>query len=140
MQSVGPQFLPIFFSSYQMTALFCTQNSVCILSAPSVLAQYRVLFHFTLALIGLPRQSFVSCVSHAFCCFICSHSSQPCYERFKLWGLNISMFQVRYTGYRDRPQEERQVRFQNGCREGHTEIVSLTYSIELQPSQWRTQF
>lgn len=34
-------------------------------------------------------------------------------------------FQVRYTGFRDRPQEERQVRFQNGCREGHTEIVSI---------------
>jgi len=32
--------------------------------------------------------------------------------------------QVRYTGYRDRPLEERQVRFQNGCREGHTELVS----------------
>ncbi|KAG8226965.1 hypothetical protein J437_LFUL009516, partial [Ladona fulva] len=30
--------------------------------------------------------------------------------------------EVRYTGYRDRPQEERQLRFQNGCREGHTEI------------------
>jgi len=32
--------------------------------------------------------------------------------------------QVRYTGYRDRPLEERKVRFQNGCREGITEIVS----------------
>ncbi|XP_065163897.1 protein big brother-like isoform X1 [Atheta coriaria] len=31
--------------------------------------------------------------------------------------------EVRYTGYRDRPQEERQVRFQNGCREGHTEMA-----------------
>jgi hypothetical protein len=37
----------------------------------------------------------------------------------------ILMIQVRYTGYRDRPLEERQMRFQNGCREGHTEIVSV---------------
>ena len=34
-------------------------------------------------------------------------------------------FQVRFTGYRDRPLEERQIRFQNGCREGHTEAVSV---------------
>ncbi|KAM7283150.1 hypothetical protein ISCGN_000294 [Ixodes scapularis] len=32
--------------------------------------------------------------------------------------------ETRYTGYRDRPLEERQVRFQNACREGHTEVVS----------------
>ncbi|KAH8020170.1 hypothetical protein HPB51_025331 [Rhipicephalus microplus] len=30
--------------------------------------------------------------------------------------------EIRYTGYRDRPLEERQVRFQNACREGHTEV------------------
>lgn len=46
--------------------------------------------------------------------------------------LNIHSFftsQVRYTGYRDRPVEERQMRFQNGCREGHTEIVSLSFML-----------
>jgi len=37
---------------------------------------------------------------------------------------------VRYTGYRDRPLEERQVRFQNGCREGHTELVSTPVFVE----------
>lgn len=31
--------------------------------------------------------------------------------------------QVRYTSYRDRPHEERQNRFQMGCREGHVDIV-----------------
>lgn len=49
--------------------------------------------------------------------------------------------QVRYTGYRDRPQEERQIRFQNGCREGHTEIaftcsgtnIQLVFNLNLGP-------
>lgn len=39
---------------------------------------------------------------------------------------------MRYTGYRDRPQEERQVRFQNGCREGHTEIAFAATGTNLQ--------
>ncbi|XP_059473776.1 protein big brother-like [Neocloeon triangulifer] len=40
--------------------------------------------------------------------------------------------EVRYTGYRDRPLEERQVRFQNGCREGHTEISFVATGTNLQ--------
>ncbi|KAG5309695.1 Protein big brother [Trachymyrmex zeteki] len=40
--------------------------------------------------------------------------------------------EVRYTGYRDRPIEERQVRFQNGCREGHTEIAFAATGTNLQ--------
>ena len=32
--------------------------------------------------------------------------------------------EVRYTLYRDRPSHERIQKFQHGCREGHTEIVS----------------
>ena len=32
--------------------------------------------------------------------------------------------EVRYTLYRDRPAHERQAKFQAGCRDGHTEIVS----------------
>lgn len=40
--------------------------------------------------------------------------------------------QVRYTGYRDRPQEERIVRFQNSCREGHTEIAFAATGTNLQ--------
>jgi Core binding factor beta subunit len=42
--------------------------------------------------------------------------------------------QVRYTGFRDRPQEERKLRFANGCREGHTEIALVTTGINLQLS------
>lgn len=42
------------------------------------------------------------------------------------------MLQVRYTGYRDRPLEERQVRFQNACREGHTEIAFAATGTNLQ--------
>ncbi|XP_043261245.1 protein big brother-like [Colletes gigas] len=40
--------------------------------------------------------------------------------------------EVRYTGYRDRPVEERRVRFQNGCREGHTEIAFTATGTNLQ--------
>lgn len=40
--------------------------------------------------------------------------------------------EVRYTGYRDRPQEERQVRFQNACREGHTEIAFIATGTNIQ--------
>lgn len=40
--------------------------------------------------------------------------------------------EVRYTGYRDRPQEERQARFENACREGHTEIAFTTTGTNLQ--------
>ncbi|OXA46790.1 Protein big brother [Folsomia candida] len=40
--------------------------------------------------------------------------------------------EVRYTGYRDRPSEERQMRYQNGCREGHTEIAFIATGTNLQ--------
>ncbi|XP_051171880.1 protein big brother-like [Leptopilina boulardi] len=40
--------------------------------------------------------------------------------------------EVKYTGYRDRPLEERQVRFQSGCREGHTEIAFAATGTNLQ--------
>ena len=33
--------------------------------------------------------------------------------------------EVKYTLYRDRPGPERQAKFQSGCRDGHTEIVSI---------------
>ncbi|KAG8226962.1 hypothetical protein J437_LFUL009513 [Ladona fulva] len=39
---------------------------------------------------------------------------------------------VRFTGYRDRPLEERQVRFQNGCREGHAEIAFVATGTNIQ--------
>ncbi|XP_015109367.1 protein big brother [Diachasma alloeum] len=40
--------------------------------------------------------------------------------------------EVRYTGFRDRPLEERQGRFQNACREGHTEIAFAAMGTNLQ--------
>jgi hypothetical protein len=42
------------------------------------------------------------------------------------------MTQVRYTGFRDRSKQERIQRFQNGCREGHTEIVFCSNGINVQ--------
>lgn len=41
-------------------------------------------------------------------------------------------FQVRYTGYRDRPQEDRIIRFETACREGHTEIAFAATGTNLQ--------
>ena len=35
--------------------------------------------------------------------------------------------EVRYTLHRDRPVHERQAKFQQGCRDGHTEIVSIFF-------------
>ena len=46
---------------------------------------------------------------------------------FFLFFYLIFFFQVRYVGFRDRPLEERQMRFAAGCREGHAEIVSITF-------------
>lgn len=43
-----------------------------------------------------------------------------------------NIFQIRYTGFRDRPQDERRIRFQNGCREGHTEVSFTVTGINLQ--------
>jgi len=40
--------------------------------------------------------------------------------------------EVRYTGFRDRPQEERQLRFSTGCREGHTEIAFIATGTNVQ--------
>lgn len=40
--------------------------------------------------------------------------------------------EVRYTGFRDRPLEERQLRFQTGCREGHTEISLVVSGTNVQ--------
>ncbi|XP_003746155.1 protein big brother [Galendromus occidentalis] len=40
--------------------------------------------------------------------------------------------EVRYTGFRDRPREERQIRFQSGVREGHTDIAFVANGTNLQ--------
>ena len=39
--------------------------------------------------------------------------------------------QIRYTGYRDRQTEERHVRFQADCKEGHADIVSTNFAVTL---------
>ncbi|KFB48892.1 AGAP000317-PA-like protein [Anopheles sinensis] len=39
---------------------------------------------------------------------------------------------VRYTGFRDRPIEERRGRFRAGCCEGHTEVSFAATGINLQ--------
>uniref|UniRef100_UPI0037E8CDCE core-binding factor subunit beta isoform X4 n=1 Tax=Semicossyphus pulcher TaxID=241346 RepID=UPI0037E8CDCE len=33
--------------------------------------------------------------------------------------------EIKYTGFRDRPHEERQARFSNACRDGRSEVVYL---------------
>jgi len=40
--------------------------------------------------------------------------------------------EVRFTGFRDRPMEERKLRFANGCREGHTEVSFSATGINFQ--------
>ncbi|XP_065164218.1 protein big brother-like [Atheta coriaria] len=40
--------------------------------------------------------------------------------------------EVRYTGHRDRSLEERQMRFQNACREGFIEVVFTNSGTNLQ--------
>ncbi|XP_030757485.1 protein big brother [Sitophilus oryzae] len=40
--------------------------------------------------------------------------------------------EVRYTGHRERPQEERMKRFINACQEGHTEIAFTATGTNLQ--------
>ncbi|XP_064096719.1 protein big brother-like isoform X3 [Macrobrachium nipponense] len=42
--------------------------------------------------------------------------------------------QVRYTGYRDRPSEERRQKFQSQCRDGYTEIAFINTGTNLQLS------
>ncbi|RWS10503.1 protein big brother-like protein, partial [Dinothrombium tinctorium] len=45
---------------------------------------------------------------------------------------DVDLFSVRYTGYRDRPLDERQIRFQNSVREGHAETAFITTGTNLQ--------
>uniref|UniRef100_UPI00358EADE9 core-binding factor subunit beta-like isoform X1 n=1 Tax=Myxine glutinosa TaxID=7769 RepID=UPI00358EADE9 len=39
--------------------------------------------------------------------------------------------EVRYTGYRDRPIEERQMRFQTGCRDGRSDVAFVATGTNL---------
>lgn len=63
-------------------------------------------------------------------CFLCltcgsSYKFIQCTVSYKENVLGLCLlFQVKYTGFRDRPSEERQLRFQTECREGHADIVS----------------
>uniref|UniRef100_A0A8B9ME61 Core-binding factor subunit beta n=1 Tax=Accipiter nisus TaxID=211598 RepID=A0A8B9ME61_9AVES len=49
--------------------------------------------------------------------------------------------QIKYTGFRDRPHEERQARFQNACRDGRSEIAFVAtgtnLSLQFFPASWQ---
>uniref|UniRef100_A0A8C7Q1W1 Core-binding factor subunit beta n=1 Tax=Oncorhynchus mykiss TaxID=8022 RepID=A0A8C7Q1W1_ONCMY len=42
-----------------------------------------------------------------------------------------SYFQIKYTGFRDRPHEERQARFHTACRDGRSEIAFVATGTNL---------
>lgn len=42
--------------------------------------------------------------------------------------------EIKYTGFRDKPQEERQLRFETECREGHADIAFVATGTTLQLS------
>ena len=43
----------------------------------------------------------------------------------------FTLLEVKYTGFRDRPSEERQLRFQTECREGHADISFVATGTNL---------
>ncbi|KAG8437660.1 hypothetical protein GDO86_008392 [Hymenochirus boettgeri] len=47
----------------------------------------------------------------------------------RLRRLFRKLHKIKYTGFRDRPHEERQARFQNACRDGRSEIQQLTLAL-----------
>lgn len=54
-------------------------------------------------------------------------------QQVKLKQCFFYALQIRYTGFRDRPQEERMLRFQSACRtEGRTEIAFVASGTNLQ--------
>ncbi|CAB1323255.1 unnamed protein product, partial [Coregonus sp. 'balchen'] len=46
-------------------------------------------------------------------------------------GGNKVPHKIKYTGFRDRPHEERQARFQNACRDGRSEIAFVATGTNL---------
>ncbi|XP_069757281.1 core-binding factor subunit beta isoform X1 [Narcine bancroftii] len=48
--------------------------------------------------------------------------------------------EIKYTGFRDRPHDERQMRFQNACRDGRSEIAFVAtgtnLSLQFFPANW----
>uniref|UniRef100_A0A8C9F2E0 Core-binding factor subunit beta n=1 Tax=Pavo cristatus TaxID=9049 RepID=A0A8C9F2E0_PAVCR len=57
-------------------------------------------------------------------------------------GSDCALFpQIKYTGFRDRPHEERQARFQNACRDGRSEIAFVAtgtnLSLQFFPASWQ---
>uniref|UniRef100_A0A4W3HF63 Core-binding factor subunit beta n=1 Tax=Callorhinchus milii TaxID=7868 RepID=A0A4W3HF63_CALMI len=49
--------------------------------------------------------------------------------------------EIKYTGFRDRPHEERQMRFQNASRDGRSEIAFVAtgtnLSLQFFPANWQ---
>lgn len=54
----------------------------------------------------------------------CMGYSSPSDRRWSPSDACHFSLQIRYTGFRDRQPEERHIRFQSDCREGHADIVS----------------
>uniref|UniRef100_A0A8C0WNZ3 Core-binding factor subunit beta n=1 Tax=Castor canadensis TaxID=51338 RepID=A0A8C0WNZ3_CASCN len=59
----------------------------------------------------------------------------------RLISAGLSALQIKYTGFRDRPHEERQTRFQNACRDGRSEIAFVAtgtnLSLQFFPASWQ---
>ncbi|KAK2101767.1 hypothetical protein P7K49_019433 [Saguinus oedipus] len=51
--------------------------------------------------------------------------------------------EIKYTGFRDWPHEERQARFQNACREGRSEIAFVATGtnlcLQFFPASWQEE-
>ncbi|XP_059163445.1 core-binding factor subunit beta-like [Physella acuta] len=59
---------------------------------------------------------------------------RPTFENDELFRKLSRESEVRYTGFRDRPMDERQIRFQADCREGHADLAFVSTGTNLQLS------
>ncbi|XP_040564427.1 core-binding factor subunit beta [Lepeophtheirus salmonis] len=57
------------------------------------------------------------------------HNQRDKFEKDEIFKKNSRDSEIRYTLYRDRPYNERQAKFQTGCREGHTEIANSSTGL-----------
>ncbi|KAJ7408974.1 Core-binding factor subunit beta [Willisornis vidua] len=79
-----------------------------------------------------------------------THKHRPCLPPAELpliyvdclaGGQQLWPNRIKYTGFRDRPHEERQARFQNACRDGRSEIAFVAtgtnLSLQFFPASWQ---
>lgn len=100
------QFLIQFFYFVMLIKLFINNFVICWCY---FLSYYNILFYPRL-LFKLPRVV---------------PDQREKFETEDLFKKHTREGEVRYTLYRDRPNHERQAKFQAACRDGHTEIVSF---------------